>query len=217
MAADLKSALHDSVQNFKKWVKEAYPNMTEQNDNGEYVYGAEYDDMISCVINTIEDTSPEDADAVTVDDMLYAIARDNESNVIADTLEDHPKWFSLLCRKSADTGYINAKWQFADKIGEYKYSDDLTDVLYAFLESGDEYTERMALRSLGKTCPEQAEQYAVKFFERNIYEADQYQKMMALEVLYETGSAKLVYYLQKAESSDSPYLKNIAADIRRKL
>ena len=75
----------------------------------------------------------------------------------------------------------------------------------------------MALRSLGKTCPEQAEQYAVKFFERNIYEADQYQKMMALEVLYETGSDKLVYYLQKAESSDSPYLKSIAADIRRKL
>lgn len=48
-------------------------------------------------------------------------------------------------------------------------------------------------------------------------EADQYSKIMALQVMYETGSAVLENYLQKAESADYPYLKRTAAEIRSKL
>ena len=218
MAKDCKAALHESVTRFREWAKKTYPHITEYNDNGQlWPSTDEYQDMMVCILNVLKNTSPEDADDITVDDILYGIARDDECSVIMDDLEGLPQWFSLLCRKSVDTGYINAQWQFAYSIGEYEGDDDLTDVLERFISCGHEYTERMALRSMAKVCPEKAEEYAVKFFERDIYDADEYQKMMALEVLYETGSDRLMHYLGIAERSSYEHLKSSAAEIRRKL
>ncbi len=75
----------------------------------------------------------------------------------------------------------------------------------------------MALQSLAFIYPEQAEKYAIKFWNRNIYEYDEYQKIMVLHVLYQIKSVYLNNYLEIAEKSNYKYLKVNAEEIREKI
>ncbi len=111
---------------------------------------------------------------------LFCYARDNEcSHLLIQTLQ-YPRWFETLCRHSVDTEYYNARCQFAEQIGKYKGESDIKNLLFSFIESGDEYTEGMALQSLCEHFPKQAEEYAVKFWDRN--GGDQFEKLRANSV-----------------------------------
>ena len=206
--------LHTKVLAFRKWAEKYYPERTEDNDNGEWCFGTEFDEMYDAAVELIENEPAEAADEQVIDDLLYALARDNECELIAQILEDHDDWFSLLCRKCMESPYTNAKWQLAVRLRNYSGSDGLKELIYGFLSSGDEYTERMALESLAYICPEKAEEYAVRFWERDKYEHDEYQKIMALHVLYKIKSAELEKYLRLAESSEYSYLRINAEEIR---
>lgn len=70
----------------------------------------------------------------------------------------------------------------------------------------------MALWSMCEHFPKQAEEYAVKFWERNIYSADEYQKLMALAVLHQIKSPLLQEYIAKASLTEYNYLKKQAAE-----
>lgn len=94
-------------------------------------------------------------------------------------------------------------------VTKYRESD-VIELLFYFIESGDEYTERMALRSLCEHFPQQAEEYAVKFWERTIYSADEYQKIMALYALHKTKSPFLKEYIAKSYETEYVYLKEWA-------
>ncbi|MBR4163172.1 MAG: hypothetical protein IKR11_06590 [Solobacterium sp.] len=74
----------------------------------------------------------------------------------------------------------------------------------------------MALDSLSVLYPDQAEEYAELFWNRSIYDADEYQKIMALHVLHAIGSKKLAHYLQLADNSSCEFLRQNAQDIRKK-
>ena len=90
-------------------------------------------------------------------------------------------------------------------------------MIFEFLSTGDEYAERRALQSLAYIYPEQAEKYAIEFWNRNKYEYDEYQKIMVLHVLYQIHSPNLRLYLEMAENSNYEYLKINAQEISRKL
>ena len=95
-----ESKLHTKVNNFRSWAKANYPEITEKNDNGEWCFGTEFDEMISEAIGFIEENFVEKATQQIIDDLLYAIARDNECSIIMTKLERYGEWFSLLCRCS---------------------------------------------------------------------------------------------------------------------
>lgn len=216
MAENIGEQLHIKVQAFKKWAEINYPDITEDNDSGEWCFGREFDEMHSAAVEMIRSCPVSAASEENISDLLYAVARDSESEIIADVLDDHDGWFALLCGKCLSYPYTNAKWQFAKRLKDHS-GGELKDLIYDFLSAGDEYTERMALDSLAYICPGQAERYALRFWDRNIYEHDEYQKITVLHVLYQTGSGHLEEYLTKAESSDSVYLKKNAEAIREKI
>ncbi len=210
--------LHKSVCKFKRWAKHNHPTITEDDDNGEWELGSyEFDEMCDNIIEIIKNTSCRIATEQMIDDILYGIARDNESGWIIDVLKDFPEWYSVLCRQCLKTDYTNAKWQFAESLSNYNGNDNLKEMIYQFLEVGDEYTERLALMSLAHIYPEKAEKYAIDFWNRNKFENDEYQKIMVLHVLYKINSPKLKYYLDLAGQSEYKWLKENSIEIREKL
>jgi len=202
--------LNKSVKAFKKFQKRYYPKVTEKNDNGEWVFGIQFNQMCSAYLTIIERHKAEYASEALINDMLYVIARDNECSYLLVKTLDYPDWFEVLCRHSVKTDYYNAKWQFAEQMGSYKGESDVKKLLFCFIESGDEYTERMALKSLCEHFPERAEEYAVKFWNRNIYEEDEYQKIMALYALYKIKSPLLKKYIAESYGTGYRYLKEWA-------
>lgn len=210
--------LHMRVHAFQLWAKINYPEKTEENDNGEWCFCDKYDKMFSCALNFIKNNSAATATDQVIDDLLYVIARDNEGSLLLTELEKHNEWFSLLCRCSLKTDYTNAKWQFAEHLSNYRGDDDLQKLIYDFLVVENEYTERMALIALADIDPEEAEKYAIAFWERKKFQnneyQDEYQKIAALHVLYRIHSSKLNFYLEKAEQSNYKYLKMNAQEMR---
>lgn len=218
---EYEELLHESVLRFREYAKKYYPNITEDSDNGEWEIGVdEFDGMYHQILKTIQNVSYDKASDQMLNDILYGIARDNECGMIIDYLEDFPEWYSVLCRKSLSTGYTNAKWQFAESLRNYQGDDGLQDVIFQFLDSGDEYTERTALKTLATLFPEKAERFAIEFWDRKKFENNkdyEYQKIMALQVLYDIRSPKLNKYLEMAEKSDFKWLRMNAEEIRKKL
>ena len=221
MAKDIGKELHKKVQRFKKWAQTNYPERTEDNDNGEWCFCTRFDEMYSAAVDMIKNYPASAADEQIIDDLLYAIARDNEAEIIIGILEDYNDWFALLCRACLSTPYTNAKWQFAKGLKNYTGNDDLKNMIFDFLAVDYEYTERMALKSLAFIDPQQAEKYAVDFWNRGKYAEGtyeiEYQRIMVLHVLYQIKSDSLEKYLQLAENSDYKYLKSNAEEIREML
>lgn len=156
-----------------------------------------------------------------LDDILFGIARDNEAERIVGKLIDRPEWFSLLCRRSLTTDYVNAKWQFAKWLKDYKGKDNLHQLIYEFLNVDDEYTQRLALESLAYIYPDKAEKYAIDFWWRDKYKNndydEEYQKIMVLHVLRIIHSTELEKYLDLADKTEYYYLKENSEEIRREL
>ena len=136
-------------------------------------------------------------------------------------LIDYPAWYSVLCKKSLSTDYLNAKWQFAESLKNYRGHDNIKELIYEFINVDDEYTERLALMSLAYIYPEKAEKYAIEFWHREKYKntkyEDEYQKIAVLHVLYTIGSDKLKEYLDLADKTEYRYLQASSKEIREKM
>lgn len=128
---------------------------------------------------------------------LYCMARDNESEVLADCLSEQYEWFSKLAEVYIKTNYTTAKWQFAKRLPKYKNDDKIANLIY----------------------PDTAEKYAIDFWKRDKYKGDsyseEYQKIMVLYVLEKIKSNKLSYYIEEAKKSDYIYLKKNAEEIEK--
>lgn len=218
MSESYEKKLQESVCNFKKWAQINYPEWSEEDDNGEWEIGSyEFEEMCSNIFKIIENTSYHKATSQTIDNILFGIARDNECSVIVNALLKYPEWYSVLCKQCLKTNYINAKWQFAESLKDYTGNDGLQETIFKFLDTGDEYTERLALMSLAYIYPDEAEKYAIDFWNRDKFENNEYQKIMVLHVLYKIQSPRLEHYLNLAEHSKYKWLKENAKEIRDKI
>ncbi len=222
MLVNYEKHLHKKVKKFKRRANKDHPGWNEKNDNGEWEIGFdEFDEMCDVIFEIIENTSCEQASKLMLDDILFGIARDNEAERIVGKLIDRPEWFSLLCRRSLTTDYVNAKWQFAKWLKDYKGKDNLHQLIYEFLNVDDEYTQRLALESLAYIYPDKAEKYAIDFWWRDKYKNnaydEEYQKIMVLHVLNIIHSPELEKYLDLADKTEYYYLKENSEEIRREL
>ena len=155
--------------------------------------------MSEAAMTIISDMDSKDADEKLTDALLFAVARDNEAEILAEELIKHKEWFELLSVKSVGSKYINAQWQFAKRLSK---CDSCKNLIYEFIESDDEYTSRMALQTMAEIDPEKAEEYAIRFWNRGKYPVgsyeDEYQKIMVLHVLNAVDSDMLAEYLREA-------------------
>lgn len=203
--------LHKCVNALKRFQRKHYPQVTEENDNGEWEIGhRQWDEMNLAFLQIIENYTLGSPGEELIDDMLYVIARDSECSHLFRSILQRPEWFEILCRHSITTNRYNARWQFAEQLENYEGKSEIKELLFRFIESGEEYTERMALQSLCKHFPKQAEFYAVKFWNRNIYAEDEYQKIMALYALHKIKSPLLKAYIAKACETEYRFLKEWA-------
>ncbi|MEM7017818.1 MAG: hypothetical protein AAF512_10840, partial [Pseudomonadota bacterium] len=108
----------------------------------------------------------------------------------------------------------DAKWQFAAYLVYSKLeTDTLEKALLELFENSDEYTSRRALGSLGVLKSTHAEAACEKAWNTG----HQYQRMMALSVLYEIGSEGLPGYLKLAEEDGRKYIVQRANGIKNTL
>ena len=214
--------LHKCIAKFIKRANKAYPDWRESHDNGEWEIDlVEFDDMCNIIFEIIKTTSCDEASEQMLDDILFGIARDNEGSLIVGMLLKYPEWYVCLCRKVLSTDYINAKWQFAETLKDYNGKDEIRELIFDFLQVDNEYTQRLALKSLAYLYPDKAEKYAIDFWWRDKYKDDdyasEYQKIMVLHVLYIIHSKELENYLDLADKSEYHYLKENAREIRQNM
>lgn len=160
--------LKKQVAKYKKWLLKYHPEINENNDNGETI-GPNFEEMIDLAIKYIREIKFYDSSDEDIDAIFYCIARDNESEVLADCLSEQYKWFSKLAKACIETNYTTAKWQFAKRLPKYKNDDKIANMIYDYIKIDDEYTQRMSLFSLAEIYPDTAEKYAIDFWERDKY------------------------------------------------
>ena len=93
--SNMTEKLYKEIQNFIRWADKNHPDWGEENDNGEWEigYGSHFDEMYEAAMSTISDVDSKEADKKFIDALLFVIARDNESENLADELIKHKEWF----------------------------------------------------------------------------------------------------------------------------
>ncbi len=148
----------------------------------------------------------------TADDLLYALARDNEAEFIADELEHRPEILMGLAARGATSVEVDAKWQIAAKLGELNGQKlpEAEVFLTQLVQDADEYVSRRALLALGKLKSETTEIFAERAWQTGL----EYQRIAALWALKEVASPKLSSYLLEAEKDGREYVVRNAEEIR---
>lgn len=127
--------------------------------------------------------------------MLYAIARDNEVEYIADEFAGKPDTVFKLARLAVDSTESDAKWQLAEHLGTLSTGrDEAERLLLLFVDDKDEYVSRRSLVALGALKSIHAEALA----ERAWLTGHEYQRIAALWVLKDVAPSKLKQYAQMA-------------------
>ena len=110
------------------------------------------------------------------ENMLYAIARDNEAGYIAGELEARPGVLFELARIAVDSSEPDAKWQLAARLGMLTTDrDEAERLLLRFVDDHNEYVSRRSLIALGTLKSIHAEALA----ERAWLTGHEYQRIAA--------------------------------------
>ena len=127
------------------------------------------------LINSCRGCAIKSSDAA---DLLYVLARDNESEHICELIAEHTELLRTLARRAVECGEPDAKWQLAVAIGESRLTDAV-DLLRPFLTDPDEYVRRRSLMVYAAFSPVEAEEIAL----RNLDDDYEYTRLAALSVL----------------------------------
>jgi len=148
--------------------------------------------LFSHLVETTECTSWSQK---TINNLLYLIARDNECEQLVDKLSETPLNFIFLAKEGLQYPDSNARWQLAHYLSELPETClETGELIYNYFKDDDEYVRRRALLALGLINSKYSEQSALESWEINL----EYQKIAALEVLYQIKSTYLEPYLQLA-------------------
>jgi len=161
-----------------------------------------------CLLETMPVAAWTDA---TTEDFIYALARDNEVEVIADDLGSRSDALLTLAARAIHSAETDAKWQIAAKLGELnEHKLEAEALLMHYVQDADEYVSRRSLIALGRLKSGKAESFA----ERAWQTGHEYQRIAALWALKDVGSSKLNDYLLLAEEDGREYVVRNAAEIR---
>lgn len=143
-----------------------------------------------------------------VDNLVFALARDNECEVILDLLVSSTTTLRVATR-ALQSSDAEARWQAAVALGRTAHPDGLP-LLRLFLSDSDEYVRRRALFEVAHLDPPFAETTAQQWLTAE----PEYSRMAALVVLQIVGSRHLEGALAALENDPSEVVRNRVEGIR---
>lgn len=147
------------------------------------------------------------------DDVLYAVARDNEDEVLASALAAYPEHLLVAALASVEGGERDAKWQLAEVL-THAVPERAHAVLERLSVDDDDYVRRRVLLLLARLGSPLVEPLA----ERAWQSGDEHQRIAALGALHEVGSPRLDELLDellaRAEADGRPLLAGRARSVR---
>jgi HEAT repeat protein len=136
--------LSSKIEAFKAWAK----TLKEHSVDWELEY-PDWDSLYQAVYKVLANIPLARWNSEVFDELLYALARDNETENIADKLPEHPKKLVALANKAITYPDYQARWQIAHAL--YKISDkseEAKNLLTGFASDENEYVRKRALLAL---------------------------------------------------------------------
>lgn len=150
-------------------------------------------------------------DGETTQLLLYALARDNEDERIAEELATRPEALLTLAEASLRSAEDQARWQIAAQLSRMNgWPSEAQSLLESLARDEDEYVRRRALMSLGIRGSPSLEDLVDAAW----MSGDEYQRMAALAAMRDSRSPRLDEYLSRAELDGRAYLVAQAARMR---
>jgi HEAT repeat protein len=202
--------LMTEVARFREWASN-YPHAWQP---GEWECDYEgWPDFCDAVLGFVAQRQFASWSEAEVRAVLYAIARDNELQYLAETIgERWPDLIPPLAEASLQFGERDDRWQLAVELGRLGSSSET--LLLRMARDSHEYVRRMALQSLVSIGSPMVEQLALAAWHRSD-EHQEWARMMSLHCLSKIGSPSLDSLLTDAERDERQLLREYAERIRR--
>jgi HEAT repeat protein len=201
------------VNRFRVWAETASP-APERSGDWECGY-EDWQTLYDTVLKFVASRPLASWSDVELQAVLYAIARDNESQCLAsDIRQEHPELVPPLARAALQIGEKDDRWQLAVELGKLGASAEVEQLLLELASDNCEYVRRQALRSLLMVGSPAVESLALAAWRRPD-EHQEWARMMALFCLNTIASPHLESLLAEAERDTRQYLRGYAERIRR--
>lgn len=140
---DRGTALRTQIEHFKEWAA--------SRSNGRPLYGeweTEYPQWgaLYGAANDLLGSDPSDWNLEVKNLLLYAIARDNEAELIVSSLSQSQ--VDALASELLQCDEPDAKWQVAEQLGKYPLTGERKNLLLALASDTNEYVRRRAMNVL---------------------------------------------------------------------
>jgi hypothetical protein len=207
MTPPFRTTLEREVARFRSWA-EAYQKPRRGEWECDYPHWV---DLYQAVTAYLSNNEVAEWDEGVADLLLYAIARDNESEQLAEHLTQMPNKLYALARLAVCSGEKDARWQFAEQLACCPGLDGAEALLLDLAADADEYVRRRALMALGRIKSGQVETLVGQAWDSG----DEYKRMAVLHALRNVQSRQLARYLDMAQADGRQYLIAFAGRIRR--
>ncbi|MEO6810194.1 MAG: HEAT repeat domain-containing protein [Isosphaeraceae bacterium] len=210
------------VGRFRTWAGNDPPttlSRERQRDHADGEWECDYPhwtELYAAVMEHVAASPPEVWSDEPLQAILYALARDNEDEILGEEIRlRHPETLIALAKAALVAGEFDARWQLADQLGQL--DRDLGDVerlLLALVRNEDEYVRRRALKSLARVGSSAAERLALEAWNRPD-EHQEWARMGALDCLRRIDSPHLEHLLAEAERDERQHLRDFAKSLRQ--
>ncbi len=203
MKVNGKDTLREEIQRFRVWADTAFP----QGGYGEWEMEYEHWGDLYRAAGTIVEASPSNWDSETRRWLIYAIARDNELELLTSRLSE--RQILDLIPDALQSDEPAAKWQLAVYLGKHPLTSENERVLLALAHDPDEYVRRRSMMALAEHQSNHTESLALTAWDSG----DEYQRIASLYALNAIQSPALPTYLKLAQEDGRVHLLNQAAQI----
>jgi hypothetical protein len=175
-----------------------------------------WDDLYDAVLGHAAARPPEAWSDEQLQAVLYTVARDNETEHLAEEIGlRHPATLIALAEAAMVRGEPDARWQLAEQLGHLGNEGGEAEHLLLRLGSDEtEYVRRRALGALVRVGSPAVERLALDAWDRED-EHQEWARMMALDCLHRIGSPHLERLRAEAEQDGREHLRDFAKRIRQ--
>ena len=193
--------LRTEIERFREWAS------TQPQDYGEWE--CDYDEWSDLYAAVEEVLSAPDLSETDIGYLLYALARDNECEIIRDMLEEYVVNSLRLAQAAVSYPDPDARWQVAVFLGTQIEAESCA-LLRCYTQDSHEYVRRRALLASMRHDPKYAERTARLW----LTVPDDYSRLAALTVLHELNSSHLKEARVQLQDDSFVYVREMVDKIR---
>ncbi len=197
-------SFEDELSQFRSWAAD------QDVENGQGMWEIDYcnwPQIGQAFEEFLQKQSFETWNSHTLSDVVYIVARNNDSRFLVSLIAQEPQRLIFLAQAAIDSSEGDAKWQIAGKLGKLNPQEyPVEPLLVKMFQDEDEYVRRQALMALGQMHSPVAE----GLVETAWATGHEYQRIAVLQVLHDLNSPQLPDYLKKAHQDGREYLTKYA-------